>query len=60
MLSNQKLLAMKYLKHQFKQLKTFPILSLGCTVGLIDNNIFKWRISLIGPADTPYAGGMVF
>ena len=60
MLPNQKLQAMKYLKDEFKRLQTDPIVSLGCTVGLINNNIFKWRISLIGPTDTPYAGGMFF
>ena len=40
-----------------------PILSLGCTVGLNENyknDIFHWKITLIGPIDTPYAGGMFF
>ena len=58
MLSKEKLATMKYLKTEFDNLQKDPILSLGCTVGLIKNNIFNWKITLIGPVDTPYAGGL--
>ena len=60
MLSPQKMQTMKYLKAEFDKLQKDPILSLGCTVGLnpkYGNNIFHWNVSLIGPMDTPYAGG---
>ena len=61
MISKKKLEAMKYLKKEFDQLQRDPILSLGCTVGLPNpSNIFKWKLSLLGPQDTPYAGGMFF
>ena len=61
MLSKQKLEAMKYLKKEFNNLQNDPITSLGCTVGLInENDIFHWKLSLVGPTDTPYAGGMFF
>ena len=61
MISKQKLQTMKYLKNEYTQLQNDPILSLGATVGLPDpNNIFHWKITLIGPQDTPYAGGMFF
>ena len=60
MLSKEKSAAMKYLKREFDNLQNDPILSLGCTVGLVNNDIFHWKISLMGPADTPYAGGMFF
>ena len=61
MLSKQRLETMKYLRNEFNALQNNPILSLGCTVGLPDpSNIFKWRLSLLGPQDTPYAGGMFF
>ena len=60
MINNKKLQAMNYLKNEFKKLQNDPIVSLGCTVGLIDNNLFKWRVSIMGPSDTPYAGGMFF
>ena len=59
MLSKQKLRAMKLLKQEFDNLQNNPITSLGVTVGLPDkNNIFEWKISLLGPQDTPYAGGI--
>ena len=61
MLSKQKLQTMKYLKNEFQQLQNDPILSLGATVGLPNpSNIFHWNITLLGPQDTPYAGGMFF
>ena len=60
MLSKEKLAAMKYLKNEYTKLQSDPILSLGCTVGLVNNDIFHWKLSLIGPTDTPYAGGMFF
>ena len=61
MISPQKLQTMKYLKNEYTQLQNDPILSLGATVGLPDpSNIFHWKITLVGPQDTPYAGGMFF
>ena len=60
MLTKEKLEAMKYLKKEFNNLQNDPITSLGCTVGLVNDDIFHWRISLAGPSDTPYAGGMFF
>ena len=63
MISKKRLEAMKYIKREFDKLQSDPILSLGCTVGLNEkykNDIFHWKITLIGPIDTPYAGGMFF
>ena len=63
MLSKEKLETMKYLKKEFDALQNDPILSLGCTVGLnpdYGKDIFHWKLSLLGPVDTPYAGGMFF
>ena len=60
MISKKKMATMKYLKKEFDALQNDPILSLGCTVGLEKNDIFHWKISLAGPIDTPYAGGMFF
>ena len=61
MISKQRLETMKYLKNEFQQLQNDPILSLGATVGLPNpSNIFHWNITLLGPVDTPYKGGMFF
>ena len=59
MLCKEKLDAMRKLRKEFDALQNNPITSLGVTVGLPDpKNIFKWKISMLGPADTPYAGGV--
>ena len=56
-----KLKATKYLKEQYTQLLNDPILSLGVTVGLVnEGDLFHWQISLLGPQDTPYGGGLFF
>ena len=60
MLNPQKMQALKYLKKEFDQLQKDPVLALGVTVGLVNNDIFHWKISLSGPQDTPYAGGLFF
>ena len=61
MISQEKLEAMKLLKKEFEALKTNPITSLGITVGLVkENNLFQWKISMIGPKDTPHEGGVFF
>ena len=46
--------------HQ-KELNDFqkdPIISLGVTVGAINNDVFHWQITMLGPQDTPYANGL--
>ena len=60
MIPKKKLETMKYLKNEFQNLQNDPIITLGCSVGLVNGDIFHWRISLAGPSDTPYAGGMFF
>ena len=63
MLSRAKIEAMKYLKKEFEDLKSNDILAsaLGCTVGLRGNSdYFKWQIILLGPLDSPYAGGLFY
>ena len=59
MLTPQKIKAMKRIKEEYKEINSNPIANIGVTVGLIDEeNIFEWRVSLIGPKDTSYAGGL--
>ena len=43
---------------EYKYLQRNPILNLPITIGLPnENDILKWRISMIGPKDTPYKNG---
>lgn len=58
---NAKLEAVRCLSDEFKQIQKDPILSLGCTVGLVKpGDIFNWVITLRGPQDTAYAGGLFY
>ena len=61
MLSKQKLATMKYLKREYNKLENDPyLMNLGCTIVLVNNAYFHWKISLKGPQDSPYEGGNFF
>ncbi len=44
------------LTKELKELTDNPITN--CTASLINNDIKKWNATIIGPEDTPYAGGV--
>ncbi len=46
----------KRLTKELKELTENPITN--CTAAPIDNDITKWSATIIGPEDTPYAGGV--
>ena len=61
MLSKKKLDTIKYLKSEYDRLKDDPnLMNLGCLLGLVNNDIFHWKFSLIGPQNTPYGEGIFF
>ena len=40
---------------EYRDLSKNPIENCGVTVGLVDDNSYDvWRITLMGPKDTPY------
>ena len=50
---------MKKLREEYVSINNTPNPNIGVTVGLPDdNNIFRWRVTLIGPKDTSYKGGI--
>ena len=58
-LNQAKINAMKKIRQEFSDLNKEPDSNLGITVGLLDeDNIFDWKVTLFGPADTPYKGGI--
>ena len=48
----------KLLKKEFQIVNDEPFPSLGISVGLKQNNYFKWEITIFGPDDTDYAEGI--
>ena len=51
--------SLERIKKEFKDLNHYPITDLGITVGLVEeDNLFKWRLILVGPKDTSYRGGL--
>lgn len=33
---------------------------IGCNIGLRDDNIYKWRATMLGPQESPYADGLYY
>ena len=34
------------------------LIQIGCSFGLVDNNYYNWKVTMVGPKDTPYEGGL--
>ena len=60
MQSNQKMKTMSILKKELHELQNDPIITLGVTIGAINGDVFHWRMTMLGPQDTPYAGGLFY
>ena len=44
---------------EYKELNRNPLTNVGITVGLLNENSYDdWKVSLCGPKDTPYKGGL--
>ena len=43
---------------EFKNFTKNPLSNCGVTVGLVDNDYRLWAITLIGPKDSSYSGGL--
>ena len=56
----KKIKTMKCLKKELDELKRDPIITLGVCVGEINNDVFHWQITMLGPQDTPYSGGLFY
>ena len=51
--------SLERIKEEYKDLNLRPIPDLGITVGLVEeNNLYIWNVSILGPKDTPYIGGL--
>ena len=34
------------------------LMQIGCSFGLFDNNMYTWKVTMLGPKHTPYEGGI--
>ena len=50
----------KRLHDEFSNLSKEPLFSLGCTVGLNNDNIYQWRATMCGPKDSLYKEGLFY
>ena len=51
----------KRLYDDYRDLCDNPLINFGCTVGLVNNDdLYKWRFTLLGARDTSYALGLFF
>ena len=55
-----KLEALKRLRQEYKDIIKNPIANVPITIGYDEDDIFTWKITLLGPKDTPYKGGLFF
>jgi ubiquitin-protein ligase len=46
----------KRITHEIKEINECPVIN--CSAGPVKDDIMKWRGTIFGPADTPYAGGV--
>ena len=61
MLTPEKINAMKIISEEYKQLNRAPLVNLGITVGLFnEDDMFKWKCTILGPKDTMYKGGLFY
>ena len=57
--NDEKISALDYLKKEFDDLKNLPCLKeIVYVINIINNDYFHWKICMICPNDTHYAGGI--
>jgi ubiquitin-protein ligase len=57
----KKIKAMKILKSIYQEISRHPIVKMGLTVGLKnEDNIFEWKCTMIGAKDSSYKGGFFY
>jgi ubiquitin-conjugating enzyme E2 D/E len=51
-------ISLTILRRALRYFTNNPLKNIGCTVGMVDNDIYTWKCTLSGPNDTPYKGGI--
>lgn len=48
--------ATQRLRREFEMIQKSP--PVNCSAGMVNDNIFHWKATLVGPSDSPYEGGI--
>ena len=51
-------ISLTILRRALRYFTNNPLKNIGCTVGMVGNDIYTWKCTLSGPNDTPYKGGI--
>ena len=60
MIDKDYLTGIKRLIIEYDDLTMEPLVTLGCTVGLNNDNIYQWRVTMRGPKDSLYKEGLFY
>ena len=58
MMSPEKQKALLQLKEEYQEISSNPIANIGVSVGLVNDNLFEWQATMIGPADSSFRNGL--
>ena len=51
----------KRIEKEFNDMNKNPIFNMGNTIGIFDeDDIYQWRVTFLGPKDSPYRGGFFY
>ena len=57
--SSMRLMGLARLRKEFSLCdQDDELMQMGCSFGLYDNNMFTWKVTMLGPNSTPYKGGI--
>ena len=53
-------MAASRIRQEFQDLNDNPLVTMGISVALVNNNLFEWRCTMLGPSDSSYKNGLFY